>query len=59
MEHNKAPGTDGFPAQFYQIFWDTIKTDLLALFSCLHVGQLELFLLNFGEIILVNEAERI
>jgi hypothetical protein len=36
--------------------------DLLELFSFLHSGQLELFCLNFGEIILlpkVNEAERI
>jgi mannosylglycoprotein endo-beta-mannosidase len=62
MEHNKAPGSDGFPAEFYQNFWDTIKSDLLALFSALHEDQLELFRLNFGEIILlpkVMEAERI
>jgi hypothetical protein len=62
MEHNKAPGPDGFPTYFYQTLWDTIKGDLLDLFSCLHVGQVELFRLNFGEIILlpkVNEAERI
>jgi hypothetical protein len=62
MKHNKAPGLDGFPAEFYQSFWDTIKTDLLHMFSVLHTGQLELFLLNFGEVILlpkVNEAERI
>src|SRR5438128_5636776 len=62
MEHNKAPGPDGFPAEFYQNFWDVIKTELLELFGDLHAGQLELFRLNFGEIILlpkINEAERI
>ena len=32
MEHNKAPGPDGFPAEFYQVFWDVIKEDLMALF---------------------------
>jgi hypothetical protein len=29
MEHNKAPGPTGFPAEFYQIFQETIKLDLL------------------------------
>jgi hypothetical protein len=51
MGHNKAPGPDGFPLEFYQIFWDAIKSDLLDLFGCLHAGQLELFRLNFGQII--------
>ena len=32
MEHNKAPGPDGFPAEFYQVFWEVIKSDLMALF---------------------------
>jgi mannosylglycoprotein endo-beta-mannosidase len=61
MERNKAPGLDGFPAEFYQTFWDTIRVDLMGMFSSLHAGQLELFRLNFGEIILllkVNEAKR-
>jgi mannosylglycoprotein endo-beta-mannosidase len=62
MEHNKAPGPDGFPGEFYQNFWEVIKSDLLELFSFLHAGQLELFCLNFGEIILlpkIIDAERI
>jgi hypothetical protein len=62
MEQNKVPGPDGFPAEFYQNFWKVIKVDLLDLFSFLHSGHLELFRLNFGEIVLlpkVNEAERI
>ncbi|KAL5647507.1 hypothetical protein ACJX0J_041862, partial [Zea mays] len=31
MEYNKAPGPDGFLAEFYQVFWEVIKTDLFAL----------------------------
>jgi hypothetical protein len=62
MEHKKAPGPDGFPVEFYQNFWDVIKSYLLAMFSMLHAGQLELYHLNFGEIILlpkVNETKMI
>ena len=62
MEHNKAPGPDGYPVEFYQHFWDDIKADLIELFQDWQFGQLELFRLNFGEIVLlpkVLEAERI
>jgi hypothetical protein len=48
MEHNKAPRPDGFPAEFYQYFWDIIKPDLLALFNEFHQGTLPLHCLNFG-----------
>lgn len=62
MEHNKAPGPDGFPVEFYQNFWEVIKDDLMNLFRDFHVGDLPLFSLNFGIITLlpkVHEANRI
>src|ERR1041385_4598820 len=62
MEHHKAPGPDGFPSEFYQHFWNAIKTNLIELFQCWHGGQLDLFRLNLGEIVLlpkVLRAERI
>jgi hypothetical protein len=57
MEHNKAPGPDGFSAEFYQHFWDTVKTDLMALFNQLHTRELPLFKLNFGIITLLPKKE--
>jgi hypothetical protein len=62
MEHNKAPGPDGFPSEFYQAFWHVIKDDLMALFEDFHNGTLPLHSLNFGTIILLpkcNDAKQI
>uniref|UniRef100_A0A452XBV2 Reverse transcriptase domain-containing protein n=2 Tax=Aegilops tauschii subsp. strangulata TaxID=200361 RepID=A0A452XBV2_AEGTS len=42
MEHNKAPGLDGFSAEFYQCFWDVIKADLVQLFNQLHSEDLDI-----------------
>jgi hypothetical protein len=53
MEHNKSSGLDGFPAEFYHVFWELIKGDLVALFHKFHQGWLPLFSLNFGTIILL------
>jgi hypothetical protein len=57
MEHNKAPGPDGFPAEFYQVFWNVIKDDLMALFMDFHQGDLPLNRLNFGTIILLPKQK--
>ena len=56
MEHNKTPGPDGFPAEFYQYFWEVIKGDLMNMFHDLHFGDLPLFSLNFGVITLLPKT---
>jgi hypothetical protein len=57
MELNKSPGPDGFPAEFFQNFWAIIKEDLMEMFSSFHKGELPLFHLNFGTIILLPQKE--
>jgi hypothetical protein len=54
MKHNKASGSNGSPAEFYQLFWKTIKSDLI-LFVEFHKGSLALQSLNFGVITLVQK----
>jgi len=57
MEHNKAPGPDGFPVEFYQVFWNLIKDDLMALFTDFHKEELNLYSLNFGIIMLIPKIQ--
>ena len=57
MEHNKSSGSDRFPVEFYQCCWDIVKLDLIQLFHDFHKGSLELFKLNFGEIILLPKIK--
>jgi len=57
IEHNKTPGPDGFPAEFYQAFWDLIKNDLMAMFVEFHNGTLPLYSLNFGIITLLSKKD--
>jgi hypothetical protein len=56
MEHNKAPELNGFPAKFYQKFWDVIKEDLITMFHGSYVGDLSIFSLNFGVITLIPKT---
>jgi hypothetical protein len=59
MKHNKAPGPDGFPTEFYQIFWETIKGDLMVLFKDFHENKLPLYSLNFGIITLLPKLKEV
>jgi hypothetical protein len=56
-KHNKAPGHDRFPKEFYQKFWLVIKSDLMALFVRLKDGDLPLYKMNFGVIMLLPKKE--
>jgi hypothetical protein len=58
MKHNKSPGPDGFPVEFYQVFYDVIKGDLMVLFREFHQGSVPLFSLNFGTIILLPKCTK-
>jgi hypothetical protein len=57
MEHNKTLGLDVFPVKFYQVFWELIKDDLLALFHDFYEGDMSLYSLNFGTIILLPKCK--
>lgn len=56
MKPNKAPSLDGFPAEFYQQFWETVKGDLMQVFRDLHKGDLPQFTLNFRIITLIPKV---
>jgi hypothetical protein len=57
MEHNKSPGPVGFLAKFYQVFWELIKHDIMAFFHDFHKGQLPLYSLDFGTIVLLSKCQ--
>jgi hypothetical protein len=57
MERNKTPGPDGFPVEFYQIFWSILQNDLMRLFADFQRGNLQPFRLNYGTIILLPNKE--
>jgi hypothetical protein len=59
MEHNKAPNPNRFSAEFYQVFWEVVKGDLIAPFHEFHQGTLPLYNLNFGTIILLPKCAEV
>jgi hypothetical protein len=51
----KAPGPDGIPVEFFQSCREIVKHDLMQLFHDWHCGNLNLYKLNFGMIILLQK----
>jgi hypothetical protein len=45
--------------EFYQTFWDLIKEDFMGMVKCFYSGELPLFRLNFGTIILLPKKENV
>jgi hypothetical protein len=62
MEKNKAAGPDGIPIEFYQVCWEIIKFDIMAVFDDLFDHKIDLARINYGIITLIpkgEEADRI
>jgi hypothetical protein len=57
LAHNKSPGPDGFPGEFYQFFWDLIKVSLKNFFDDFVNGSLDIGRLNFGTNTLLSKCE--
>jgi hypothetical protein len=56
MKHNRAPGPDSIPVEFFQEFWDTIKTDLFKLFQDFYARTLNIERLNYGVVTLIPKV---
>jgi hypothetical protein len=56
LKHDKAARPDGFPAEFFQKFWESIKHDLKEMLDKFHSGQLDIERLNHGVISLIPKV---
>jgi hypothetical protein len=62
MEKHKAAGPNKIPIEFYQVYWDIVKNDIMQLFADFHDGKVEICRINYGVITLlpkVADAARI
>jgi hypothetical protein len=62
MEKHKVAGPNKIPIEFYQVYWDIVKNDIMQLFADFHDGKVEISRINYGVITLlpkVADAARI
>jgi hypothetical protein len=59
MKHNSAPGPDGFPAEFFQKFWELIHMDIWNLFKDFYEGNLDIERLNYGMVTLLPKVDNV
>jgi hypothetical protein len=57
MEKNKAAGPNEMPIEFYQVCWDIIKHDLMAVFYDLYDQKIDLDRINYGAITFIPKGD--
>jgi len=57
MKNNTAPSPDGFSVEFYKALWPFVRDDIKGMLDRLFEGQLELWRLNYGVIILIPRVK--
>ena len=57
MRNGTAPGPDGFSIEFFKEFWPHIRADVKEMLDELHAGNLDLWRLNYGVIILIPKLK--
>jgi hypothetical protein len=56
-EKNKAADPDRLPIDFFQHYWEVIKSDMLALFNEFYLGNLDIKRINYGIITLLPKVK--
>ena len=56
MKKNKAPGPDGLPIEFYQVFWNLVSNDLFHMFQDWYNGALDVSRFNYGLLTLLPKS---
>lgn len=57
LEKNTAPGPDHIPAEFFQVCWNIIKKDIIAMFEDFADHKLDIGRLNYGSITLIPKVK--
>lgn len=56
MNPASALGPDSLSVKFFQVFWTSVKAEIIAMFQEFYVGTLDLFRLNYGIITLIPKV---
>jgi len=57
MARDKALRPDGFPALFYQDFWEMVKLDIIDIFEEFFDGTLEIERIKYAQVVLIPKTQ--